>query len=254
MMTEARPSARLLSRPSTSVYALGLVLFATIATAEPVHRLGPPTPAAIKAVLEKGVSIEAGQVSVLVSRGLRVTASGFYGAAATGRAVVKGNRVFVSGSGSMACMGDESSCGPESLSWSFDQQFTVLGATETTLLLQLDRDSTTSEPSRGPFLVGASASWTGTAVQLVAGAKDPKVALAAEKLIDGWQDTGMLFVRGPPATNPRTVTEIFFAKDQRPNAEDLAQKLAPVIGTVVVKPWPGEQPFQVVVVFGDTKR
>ena len=82
-----------------------LVLLAASANAATVHALGPPTPKAIKAVLEKGFEFDAGDNHYSFEARGRVSASGPYAAQGKGRYTVSGDSVSVSGSGTMGPAG-----------------------------------------------------------------------------------------------------------------------------------------------------
>ena len=235
-----------------------LVLLAASANAATVHALGPPTPKAIKAVLEKGFEFDAGDNHYSFEARGRVSGSGPYAAQGKGRYTVSGDSVSVSGSGTMACMGDDD-CGGSPLSWSFSLDFVVIAAGETSLVLRIENESSTMmTASRSPQLVGRGLepSEYEVVVHLVPGAKDERLLTAASKLIEGLSAEsadGYLFVRGAPAANVRTVSEIFFGPKSETTARAIARKLEPVLGPITVKPWPGQTTFQVVVVLGDTK-
>jgi hypothetical protein len=202
-------------------------------------------------VLEAGVSFEAGDNSYVVKEKL-VGAGGPYGAGGKGRFSVEGARVTFSGSGTMACMGDESNCGKTpQLPWSFELVFDVLAVGEKQLLIRAVSDSSsTVELDTSPMIIATGASAAGLVVQLVNGAKTSRLAKAAEALITASKERA-LFVRGPPATNKRKQSELFFRGGHEPDAKAIATLLEPALGKLTPKAWPGETPFDVVVVFGD---
>lgn len=235
------------------------LLFAATTSAAPIHELGPPTTKAIKAVLDNGLEFQAGDNTyTFKSKGL-VSATGPFVATADGKYTLKGDRVTASGNGTQKCMGDADSCagGDGTLHWSFSIDFVVLAASETALLVRIERDSSTMvETPKHPLLVGDESGEGEVVVNLVNAAKDEQLTDAASTLIDGWKGAAVenfLFVKGPQATNPRTVSEIFFGPKSEAAAKTVAKKLEPVLGPITAKPWPGKTPFQVVVVVGDTK-
>lgn len=239
--------------------ALALVtLFATAANAAPIHELGPATTKAIKAVLDKGLEFQPGDNTYTFKKKGVVSATGPDVAVGQGSYTLEGNRVTATGSGTQKCMGDEASCaGLGTLQWSFNIEFVVLAASETALLIRIEKDSSTMmEPPKHPLLVGDEQGEGDVVVNLVPAAKDEKLADATWALIEAWKDASaekLLFLLGPKATNPRTVSEIFFGPKSEAVAKTVAKKLEPVLGPITVKPWPGTTPFQVVVVLGDTR-
>ena len=66
----------------------------------------------------------------------------------------------------------------------------------------------------------------------------------------GWTGDLPVLFSAQPAKQQRTVSEVFFAKDSRPAAEAAAKLLAPNLGRVEVKPWPGGWDYHVIVVVG----
>ncbi|MBM4783724.1 MAG: hypothetical protein GQE15_39145 [Archangiaceae bacterium] len=235
-------------------FALTL-LFAATATAAPIHELGPPTTKAIKALLDKGLELQAGDNTYSFKKKGVVSATGPDVAVGQGSYTLKDNRVTAKGSGTQKCMGEADACaGLGTLQWSFDIDFVVLAASETGLLIRVESASTSMlEVPRHPMVVGDESGEGDVVVNLVPASKDEKLADATWALIDGWKDDKLLFILGPQATKPRTVSEIFFGPKSEADAKTVAKKLEPVLGPITVKPWPGQTPFQVVVVIGDTR-
>jgi len=72
-----------------------------------------------------------------------------------------------------------------------------------------------------------------------------------------WREAGAnslpVLIRGQPARRLRVETEIFYSGVDRAKelAEAAARLLAPVVGPVVPRPWPGSSEFAVVVVVGE---
>lgn len=57
---------------------------------------------------------------------------------------------------------------------------------------------------------------------------------------------------GPPAKKQRETTEVYFREGFEAQARAVAGALAPVIGKVEAKPWPGAWDYDVIVVVGET--
>lgn len=100
----------------------------------------------------------------------------------------------------------------------------------------------------------------GMAVELIQGAKRQEMLSAVELRLRGarwseWKEASVVpaLLRGLPARHSRVETEIFYAADDASKrlAEVTARLLAPVVGVVEPRPWPGSAGSAVVVVVGE---
>lgn len=93
-------------------------------------------------------------------------------------------------------------------------------------------------------------------LQIIPGATDRALheAVSSELQRELTNTRCALLFEGQPAARPRKVTEVYAVGDaHRQEAAAIARRLEPITGPVAVKAWPGDWPYDVVVVTGERK-
>ena len=91
-------------------------------------------------------------------------------------------------------------------------------------------------------------------LQIIPGAKNRAIHEAVSKELQRELvgEACLLLFEGQPARKPRELTEVYTVGEaHQQHAEAIARRLEPVTGPVAVKTWPGDWPYDVVVVTGE---
>jgi hypothetical protein len=107
-----------------------------------------------------------------------------------------------------------------------------------------------------PLGLGMSSIRDRVLIELMPGSADATLWTQLASHLRGLPADGApgVFFEGPRAREKREVSEIFFVGEKNEAvASELASTLAPILGPVAIKPWPGDWDYDVVVVVGEKR-